>query len=378
MCYTKAEGGRCVSETRPGYLKALRAFDSPKRTVEDDHTLAVVEYAATSCGAKAVSRAINIALKEGNLDKSAWLSSALRRGQSHAEAQAEFEEMIALKNNKAKTKAAAGAPVATTPDTSPTPLRLSPSRAVDFKNCELAYRYHTIDKFPSTKTPETQTGTLVHSVLENIYDLPPNKRTRKQASAMLPDEWDRLVEEQPDTLKLLGEGGKEEWFVKAEELLDRYFAMENPAKANPTHREYPVQFRLNDEVTMSGIVDRLDINENGDVRIVDYKTGKSPKLGRDSKALFQLKFYALVMYRNTGRVPKVLQLMYMGDGQVLKYEPTKEDLEATEVEVAELSAKIKKARETGEFKPKQSALCAYCNFKDKCPEFGGTVPPMPS
>ena len=40
---------------------------------------------------------------------------------------------------------------------------------------------------------------------------------------------------------------------------------------------------------LHGYVDRLDVAPTGEVRIVDYKTGKSPKPGWEAKALFQLQ-----------------------------------------------------------------------------------------
>ena len=59
----------------------------------------------------------------------------------------------------------------------------------------------------------------------------------------------------------------------------------------------------------------------GEVRIVDYKTGKAPRPEYAEGALFQMKFYALVVWRLKRVVPRRLQLVYLGSGDVLTYDP---------------------------------------------------------
>ena len=69
------------------------------------------------------------------------------------------------------------------------------------------------------------------------------------------------------------------------------------------------------------------------MRIVDYKTGRSPGEHFEAKALFQMKFYALVVWRTRGVIPRMLQLVYLGNAEMLRYEPDERDLLATERKV---------------------------------------------
>src|SRR5512142_2844782 len=62
---------------------------------------------------------------------------------------------------------------------------LSPSRAADFKTCPLLYRFRCIDRLPERQTADQARGTLVHAVLERLFDLPPAERVRDTAIAML-------------------------------------------------------------------------------------------------------------------------------------------------------------------------------------------------
>src|SRR5262245_12701122 len=58
---------------------------------------------------------------------------------------------------------------------------LSPSRASDFMSCPLLYRFRVIDQLPEAPDPMAARGTLVHSVLERLFDLPAGRRTLDEA-----------------------------------------------------------------------------------------------------------------------------------------------------------------------------------------------------
>ncbi len=59
----------------------------------------------------------------------------------------------------------------------PRPPALSPSRAGDFQQCPLLFRYRTVDRLPEPPSAAATLGTLVHAVLERLYDLPARERT---------------------------------------------------------------------------------------------------------------------------------------------------------------------------------------------------------
>src|SRR3990170_1981722 len=71
---------------------------------------------------------------------------------------------------------------------------LSPSRAGDFMTCPLLYRFRTIDRLPEPFSPDAVRGTLIHKVLEDLFDLPAGDRTPDQAAAMLVPTWQQLLE----------------------------------------------------------------------------------------------------------------------------------------------------------------------------------------
>ena len=256
---------------------------------------------------------------------------------------------------------------------------LSPSRAGDFMTCPLLYRFRTIDKLPEPSSPEAVRGTVVHKVLEDLFDLPAAQRTPEQAAELLSPTWEAMLDGDPALADLFGADGPEigPWLVSCRDALERYFTLEDPSRLEPAEREMYVETLLDSRLVLRGFVDRLDVAPTGEVRVVDYQTGRSPGPMFEGKALFQMKFYALVLWRLRGEVPTMLQLIYLGNGEILRYRPDEADLLAVERKVNALWKAIQRAAESGDWRPNKSGLCGWCAHQALCPEFGGTPPPLP-
>ncbi|MFD9463409.1 RecB family exonuclease [Streptomyces sp. NPDC060027] len=261
------------------------------------------------------------------------------------------------------------------------PASLSPSRASDFMQCPLLYRFRVIDKLPEKPSAAATRGTLVHAVLERLFDAPAVDRTAPRAKSLIPGQWDRLRESRPEVVELFADDPEGErlagWLAEAEQLVERWFTLEDPTRLEPAERELFVEARLDSGLTLRGIIDRVDVAPTGEVRIVDYKTGKAPRPEYAEGALFQMKFYALVVWRLKQVVPRRLQLVYLGSGDVLTYDPVIEDLERVERKLLALWDAIRLATETGEWRPRPTKLCGWCDHQAVCPEFGGTPPVYP-
>jgi putative RecB family exonuclease len=264
------------------------------------------------------------------------------------------------------------------------PASLSPSRAGDFMTCPLLYRFRVIDRLPEKPSEAATRGTLVHAVLERLFDDPSHARTAPRARSMVAGEWARLLAARPELAQLFAEeDGRADparvarWLEGAELLVERWFTLEDPTRLEPAERELSVETVLESGLTLRGIIDRIDVAPSGEVRIVDYKTGRAPRPEFAADALFQMKFYALVLWRLRGTVPRRLQLVYLGSGDVLTYDPADADLRAVERKLLALWDAIGRATETGDWRPRPSRLCDWCDHQVLCPEFGGTPPPYP-
>ena len=268
------------------------------------------------------------------------------------------------------------------------PGSLSPSRANDFRTCPLLFRFRTIDRLPEPSSPAALRGTLVHTALEHLFDLPSGDRTVARTRALLTQAWLELAANDEESARILeaelGLDGTADHAEVADRvlasalpLLDTYFALEDPSRLEPYAREFAVSVEIAEAFTIRGFVDRIDRSPAGEIRIVDYKTGKAPGSRYEAKAMFQMRFYALAWWRMTGEIPRRLQLMYLGSSEVLRYEPTEQDLVSTERTILALREAINKAARSGDFAPTTSRLCDWCAHQSSCPAKGGVLPAMP-
>lgn len=254
---------------------------------------------------------------------------------------------------------------------------LSPSRAADFKTCPLLFRLRSIDRLPQAPSLAAARGTLVHAVLETLFDLPAAERTLPAATDLLTPAYARLLEHEPGVDALFGDRPEfDAWLASAADLLGNYFRLEDPSAVEPAWRERFVEVGVGD-VRLRGVLDRLDVGPGGEVRVVDYKTGGAPGESCEGTALFQLKFYALLFWRTRGVVPQ-LRLVYLRDAVTLTYTPDAGELDRFERTVLALWAAIRRALPTGDFPPSPSRVCEWCDFRELCPAWGGTPPPYPA
>jgi putative RecB family exonuclease len=244
-------------------------------------------------------------------------------------------------------------------------LRLSPSAVSEYENCPQLYKYRKIDKLPEPPSLDAERGTLVHTVLQDLFEIPTFERTPQSAIDLLPSRWAAQIEAKPALQELVT--NQKEWLDRASALLETYFTLENPTTFEATHREMHLETDFASHIYLHGYVDRLDVAPTGEVRIVDYKTGKAPKPGWEEKALFQLRVYALLYWKNNGVLPRLLQLIYLGDGKLVKSNPTLAQLESTEKTLNRVAQDILTSIDKEYWPPKPSRLCDWCYFKSICP-----------
>ncbi|MBS1693580.1 MAG: RecB family exonuclease [Actinobacteria bacterium] len=266
-----------------------------------------------------------------------------------------------------------------TPPTGRRPA-LSPSRASDFKQCPLLYRFRAIDRLPEPASTAQLRGSVVHAALEQLYALPAAERRPEAALDLVAPAWDRVVAERPDLADDIDPSVRATLLEEARALLSGYYRLEDPTRFDPQSCEMRVEVELADGTLLRGFVDRIDVAPTGELRVVDYKTGKAPPEARalaEFKAMFQMKFYAVALLRSRGVLPARLRLLYLADGQVLDYTPDMDELVRFERTLMAIWRAIQSAGATGDFRPNPSRLCDWCAHHAHCPAFGGTPPPYP-
>lgn len=254
---------------------------------------------------------------------------------------------------------------------------LSPTAMAEFRDCGLRYRLRRLDRVPEPRSPEALRGTLVHRVLELLFDLPPAERDPGRADALVDVVWGELAGAEPGLVEAVPDDARPAWLAPCRAAVAAYFDLEDPRRLEPAEREAYVEALLGSRLLLRGVVDRIDVAPDGAVRVVDYKSGRAPAVGFEQRALAQLRFYALVLWRSRGVVPRELRLVYLGDGQTLSHAPDETELVATERAAEALWTAVSEATVSGDFEPRPGSACRWCSFQALCPAYGGTPPPWP-
>lgn len=217
----------------------------------------------------------------------------------------------------------------------------------------------------------------MHAALESLFALPAGERVPDRAESLVRPAWERVQAESADVSELISVDELETFLSEVSALVRTYYTLEDPTRFDAEACEVRVETELENGVRLRGFVDRIDVAPTGEVRVVDYKTGKAPREFTEAAALFQMKFYALVLLRTRGIVPAQLRLIYLASGSILTYEPDRDELIRFERTLSAMWTAILAAGATGDFRPKPGKLCGWCDHQALCPSFGGTPPPYP-
>jgi putative RecB family exonuclease len=251
------------------------------------------------------------------------------------------------------------------------PIRLSPSRASDYKTCPQLFKFRAVDRLPEPADIYSAKGTMIHAVLEQLYLLDPLDRTLGNARAFMLQVWENLKEDQEYSALSLAPEEEREWLDHGFSLLVNYFRMEDPAKVSPSELEWWVEHETQ-RTLLRGIIDRVEVMPDGEWVLSDYKTGKSPSETYALGSFFGLKFYALVCWRAFGKMPKLLRLIHLKKPEVISLVPTAQMLLGMERQLDALAQAIMRAHERDDWRPRVSSMCAYCPHRAICPAFASS------
>jgi putative RecB family exonuclease len=244
------------------------------------------------------------------------------------------------------------------------PTSLSPSRVEKFLSCPLAFRFATLDKLPEHPSIHTTRGSLVHRALELAYARPAAERTPEAFRASLDiavDEFRGL----PDLVDLDLDAQQAATLEdECRRLVARALEMEDPTRV----RAIGLELRLAASV---GVIDRLDLRDDGELVVVDYKTGRAPPASWEQRRLAGVQFYAFLCEQVLGRRPAAVRLVYLSSGEIIEAHPSAQSTRFVTTRARAVRDAVEIAVRTDDFRPHRSASCASCSFQRWCPAFGG-------
>ncbi|HEV7688771.1 MAG TPA: PD-(D/E)XK nuclease family protein, partial [Acidimicrobiia bacterium] len=195
----------------------------------------------------------------------------------------------------------------------PLPTSLTPSKISAFTECALAFRLSAIDRVPEPPSVPAVKGSLVHRALQLLmWDHNPGDRSIETGRACL----QRAVAEFDDDPEYAALGLADEdraaFLADAETLVRRYFDLENPDEVQAIGVELRLEVTTG-ALTLRGIIDRLDLDQDGELVVTDYKTGRAPGEAFERPRLGGVQFYAHLCEQVLGRRPARVQLLYLAD-----------------------------------------------------------------
>ena len=250
---------------------------------------------------------------------------------------------------------------------------LSPSRASQFKTCPQQFKYANVDKLKEPTNEVQAKGTTVHQALEDLFDLPQDERSIEKLHNLFRDAWTKVrgTDEHHNLFSSVED--ERDWGIDGLKLLNNYMTIEDPTTFNPLERERWVRGSIED-LNLRGILDRMDRNRNGELIIVDYKSGKAPMAKYKEPRFFALKLYALLIKEELGEMPAELKLIYLKNSTIHTLKINEEDLNTARREILEIWTNIKKAYKENKFPAVKNNLCDWCYYKPICPEFNENPP----
>jgi putative RecB family exonuclease len=255
----------------------------------------------------------------------------------------------------------------------PIPTSLSPSKVSSFKDCALAFRLSVIDRLPEPPSPHAAKGTLVHRALQLLmWEEDPVDRTLPAAMAKLARAGPEILDGEEYAALPWAEGEREQFVADAGALIQNYFRLEDPTSVQVLGTELRMSVEIG-SLRLSGIIDRLDLDQDGELVVTDYKTGRAPSANYEQSRLGGVQFYAFLCEQVLGRRPVRVQLLHLREPLSISSVPSDQSIRGLQQQTTAIWAAVEQACEREDFRPKPGRLCDYCAYHELCPAVGGDL-----
>jgi len=259
----------------------------------------------------------------------------------------------------------------------PRPLvRVTPAKLTTWTGCRRRYRLAYLDRPAPARGgawAHNTLGAVVHAALRALFDLPPGRRGPAAAAALVATHW--------STEGFADEAQAAQYRARAQDWVARYVEDLDP-DLEPVGVERWVSTPTQ-RIVAEGRVDRID-ERDGELVVVDYKTGKHGLTVDDARGSQSLALYAVATHRTLRRECRRVELHHLPTGTVAGWEHTEQSLDRHLQRAEEAADEIALATDTlvagGDrdilFPPSVSRACSWCDFRRHCPEGQAGAPDL--
>lgn len=244
------------------------------------------------------------------------------------------------------------------------PEYLSPSSINTFIQCPLKFKFSRIDGLREPPTEATLLGNFVHDILESLYKKPASERTLNTARLLARAVWDADYAE-PVT-NLIGPHKVNDFRWRAWFCVENLWQLENPEDVEFAGIEREVKAAI-DGVNIRGFIDRFTKDDDGQIVISDYKTGKVPGPGYENDKFLQLFIYAALLQEEKVGTVEAVELVFLKGPKRLARPVTQEIIDETRTTLRQIKLQIDERCDAEHFEYKKTHLCNWCFFKSSCP-----------
>lgn len=259
----------------------------------------------------------------------------------------------------------------------PRPLvRVTPAKLATWTTCRRRYRMAYLDRPAPPRGgawAHNTLGAVVHAALRALFDLPPHRRDPQSAAALVATHWS--AEGFADAAQAANYRSRAQGWVA--DYVARLDTGREPVGierwvSTPTRR-----------IVAEGRVDRID-ERDGELVIVDYKTGRHGLSVDDARGSQALALYALAARRTLRRGCRRVELHHLPTGSVATWEHTEESLQRHLRRAEEAADEIALAADTlaagGDpdilYPPSTGQHCSWCDFRRHCPQGRAGAPEL--
>ncbi|HSX39594.1 MAG TPA: UvrD-helicase domain-containing protein [Candidatus Saccharimonadales bacterium] len=232
---------------------------------------------------------------------------------------------------------------------------LSYTQISTYETCPLQYKYAYILKIPTLPNHALSFGSSIHNTLRDFHTkLMFNENVSYEDLLKLyQNNWQPLGYDDEDHRNLQ--------FKKGEELLKKYYEENKNNKNKTMALEKSFNIRI-DGIKFYGRIDRIDTLPDGNIEIIDYKTG-SAKDQKEVDKDAQVAYYAMGASEALQLKPEKLTMYFIEHGKKISTTRTEKQIKEKKEEIKQTVAKMKQ----GNFTATPGMHCNYCDYNAICP-----------